>query len=146
MKQRRNRAMTKDDYVSLEVAKKLKEKGYPQEYNVGTICRLQNKANPYYEKTREITESDINNAWCVFNEVYPTLYEAQKWLRKKHNVYVNSLPSESVFGIKNKFTFTIDKLDSKGEWECGWEQEHDNFYTNYEEAFNSGILESLNYI
>ena len=54
--------MEKEDYVSLEVAKMLKEKEYPQEYDVGVVCRLQNKVNHDYENTRAITDSDLENA------------------------------------------------------------------------------------
>ena len=79
-----------ENYVSKELGKLLKEKGYPQEYNVGTVCRLQNKANSLYEKTREIKQSDIDNAWCVFNEIYPILYDAQKWFREKHILHVSA--------------------------------------------------------
>lgn len=81
--------MDKSDYVSLEAAKLLKEKGYPQDCEVGTICRLQNEANRLYENTRAVTQSDLDNAWCVFNEVYPSLYEAQKWLIYERGWFVD---------------------------------------------------------
>lgn len=59
--------MENEDYVSSKLAKLLEKKGYPQEYKVGTICRLNNAAIPYYENTRKITQDDIENYWCVFN-------------------------------------------------------------------------------
>lgn len=130
--------MNKEDYVSLEVAKMLKEKGFDEEceYYIS-----ENTSQIFYKgRLKPFIEEGHNVFPC------PTLYEAQKWLREKQNVYINSLPSENIFGIKNKFTFMIDKLDKNGEWECGWEQENDNFYLTYEEALNAGILEALNYI
>lgn len=131
--------MNKEDYVSLEVAKLLKEKGYPQEYNVGTICRLQNKANPYYKKTREITQSDIDNAWCVFNEIYPTLYEAQKWLRVKKCIVV-----EPTYCYGDYFMYeiiTIPKHDI-----IGLNERIPTKFSNYVQCLNAGILEALKLI
>lgn len=142
MVERQNeRPMNKEDYVSLEVANLLQEKGYPQEYNVGKICRLQNKANSLYEKTREITQSDIDNAWCIFNEVYPTLYEAAKWLRDKHKVYVSSLPTKECG--KTIWYHQITK-DVFSDGIYGTVSDED--FTSYEEALNEGILEALKLI
>lgn len=130
--------MDKEDYVSPEVAKMLKEKGFPQEYNVGTICRLQNKANPYYENTRIIVQSDIDNAWCIFNEVYPSLYEAHKWLRGKGiNVCV---ANEITVKKPVKWFYTIDLIENcDGVFPM-------EYYTSYEEALNNGIERALKLI
>lgn len=129
--------MSKEDYVSLEVAKMLKEKGYPQEYNAGTICRLQNKANQYYEKTRKITQSDIDNAWCIFNEVYPTLYEASKWLRENHDIDV--LPTIRTESPKKDYCCYIYKNAQIIRCKVAY---GDDFY----ECMNDGLLESLKLI
>lgn len=132
--------MGKEDYVSIEVAKLLKGKGYPQEYNVGTLCRLQNKANKYYEKTREITQSDIDNAWCIFNEVYPTLYEAQKWLREKHNIHLDvrcvgySRPLR-----RADYRCEVFAVDNR-------EYSESKIYHRYEDSLNEGILKALEMI
>lgn len=131
--------MNKEDYVSLEVAKLLKEKGFPQIHEVGVICRLENKVNPYYRRTREITQSDIENGWCIFNETYPTLYEAAKWLRNKHNIDI--LIDVVVDSKKDKrigYTFGIyTNLPSV----C-----YSDEYETYEQALNAGILEALKLI
>lgn len=73
----------------------------------------------------------------------PSLYEAQKWLRNQHNLYVNAIPLEIPRSKSENFTFTIDKLDSNDEWDWRWEPEPYNFYATYEEAFSEGILEAL---
>lgn len=122
-----------EDYVSLEVAKMLKEKGYPQDCEVGTICRLQNEANRLYENTRAVTQSDLDNAWCVFNEVYPSLYEAQKWLRNKGihiNVYYGHDGWSPDIFVFTKFYY----VKAIG------------YYDTYEQALNAGILEALKFI
>jgi hypothetical protein len=134
--------MEKEDYVSLEVAKLLKEKGYPQEYNVGTLCRLQNKANQYYEKTRAIAQSDIDNAWCVFNEIYPTLYETQKWIRTNHNIHIE------IGNCGSGYYWSLNKANS-GRFVCDylWNGLNDGgCWDTYEEALNAGILEALKMI
>lgn len=71
--------MTKEDYVSLEVAKLLKEKGFNEE------------CGSAYDKDGNIGVYRISLNW---NEVYswafsrPTLYEAVKWLRNEHDINV----------------------------------------------------------
>lgn len=133
--------MKREDYVSLKVAKMLREKGF-NEY-CGAYYHL-NWDDMTEDECFEVAQNyDFRNKDNGYRVAAPTLYEVQKWLRKKHNIYINSIPSESIWGIKNKFTFMIDKLNSNGEWEWGWEQEHDNFYTTYEESFNEGILIAL---
>lgn len=119
--------MNKEDFVSLEVAKMLKEKGYPQDYNVGVVCRLQNKVNELYERTRMITQSDMENAWCIFNEVYPSIYEAAKWLREKHAIHI---PIE--WDIDG-FCFSTTRIDEEGLFV---ESSYHRYYNTYEEALN----------
>lgn len=139
--------MNKEDYVSERAAKLLKEKGYPQEYNVGTICRLQNKANPYYQDTRKIVQGDLNNAWSIFNEIYPTLYEAAKWLRNEHNLHIDvgMCGDYATDADGNKvadfefWTFDLYYITnfSNHILECCGE------YDTYEEALDNGIIEAL---
>jgi len=81
-----------EQLVSPEVAKLAKEVGYDQSFDIGVTCRLQNVVNKEYEKTRPILESDLENAWCIFNETYPTQSQLQKWLREIHNIEVWANP------------------------------------------------------
>lgn len=131
------------------MAKLLKEKGYPQEYNVGILCRLQNKANPYYENTRAITQGDLENAWCHFNEVYPTLYEAAKWLRNEHQIHISvgmcsDYSTDANGEICDEWTFWAFSTY----YTTSLHHIHDCFgeYDTYEEALNAGILEALKLI
>ena len=70
-----------EDYVSFEVAKLLKEKGFNEK------CRTF-----YNDKTLKITniDSSISNEkpfnLCL---LAPTLQMAFKWLREVHNLYIN---------------------------------------------------------
>ena len=69
--------MNTEDYVSLEVAKLLKEKGYC--WPCGTFYTLEG-----FIKFRSI--ADNFNRLTAYSR--PTLYEAQKWLREIHNIDV----------------------------------------------------------
>ena len=73
--------------ISFEIAKLLKEKGFEQNHEVGIICRIQNTVNKNYEKTRAIKQSDLDNLWSVFNEIYPTIAEVIMWLYEKHRIW-----------------------------------------------------------
>ena len=125
--------MNKEDYVSFEVAKLLKEKGFNEP------CFSQ------YTKTGSIWNCQAPENFNESEGCYsrPSLYEAQKWLRHQHNLYVNAIPLEIPRSKSENFTFTIDKLDSNDEWDWRWEPEPYNFYATYEEAFSEGILEAL---
>ena len=119
--------MNKEDYVSLEVAKLLKEKGYDEDCNilVAEECWSFNKG--------KLTCVDKDREFCPL----PTLYEAQKWLIGKA-IYV----SVDVYG--------------DGQWMptlCEFGREKYNFIPldvsrekTYEEALNAGILEALKLI
>lgn len=131
--------MTKDDYVSIEVAKMLKEKGFNE------ICPA------CYRNEKFMGIVSWNEADMFGGDFYsaPTLYDAQKWLREKHQLHVDvgmsSDYSTDADGIKCDewffwcfglyYTTSLQHL-------CDCEVEFDT----YEEALNAGILESLNYI
>lgn len=123
MAERQNeRPMNKEDYVSIEVAKLLYQKGFKINgnylWNAGTLC--------------------------------PTLYEASKWLRNKHQLHIGvgmcgdySTDADGnkvnewdfwTFDMYYTANFTNHIYNCKGE------------YNTYEEALNAGILEALNLI
>lgn len=118
--------MNKEDYVSLEVAKLLEEKG----------CNL--SSDRCYIGGR-FTESDfIEDCDDVYYSA-PTLYEAQKWLREKYHIAVNIYNVLSTNGVAWKWEINnIEKCKSvidRSESFIGFD--------TYEEALNAGILEAL---
>lgn len=134
--------MTKDDYVSLEVAKKLQEKGYDEP------CL----AYYFHEKLINVTSqfrgSDVNTIYqesrsqMYGNVPAPTLYDAQKWLRDNKNIHVcTDNRADGWFYVlykSNNGTFIRDyNYSGTNDGGC-WD--------TYEEALNAGILEALNYI
>lgn len=124
--------MNKEDYVSLELAKLLKEKGfneyvywcYDMEGNVSSHGKDTNYNNKYF-----ITYSR------------PTLYEAAKWLREVHNIHV---------------MIGVDDLDWWYQlYDCSEDgrMEETNHFSgsvacqkSYEEALNNGIFDALKII
>lgn len=81
--------MTKEDYVSLEVAKMLRKKGFEEichaywwQYKEET--RLEIEDYRFSKIYLEARNSGYDDVWLA-----PTLYEAQKWLRNKHQLHID---------------------------------------------------------
>lgn len=120
--------MNEKDFVSLIVARKLKEKEFDE------YC----KALYINGKWRDIS---CKNTLDMFKGKFyaaPTLYDAQKWLREKHMLHVNAdYDNElrcwfySVLGIDRERN--IDMINTEP-------------YKSYEEALNEGILRALTLI
>ena len=81
-----------EDYVSSEIAKLLKEKGFSE---------LTTKVYPYFEG--KDYRYDIS---C------PTLQMAMKWLREVHNIFICIIPSEVGAGVMD-YTYVLYKIDVK---------------------------------
>lgn len=80
--------MIKEDYVSLEVAKMLQEKGFEEICHVfwwqhNTEVRLETRPFSFTKGWLEARRSLYGDVWLA-----PSLYDLQKWLRVKHNIDV----------------------------------------------------------
>lgn len=127
--------MNKEDYVSLEVAKLLKEKGY-DEY-CEAYYHLYWMGEFTEEESFEISPSkNFKNSNNVYRVGAPTLYEAQKWLRNIHGIYIDILYYNGDYYMYD--ILTIPKHDLIGLSDRPYIQ-----YKSYEEALNAGILEAL---
>lgn len=127
--------MTKEDYVSLEVAKKLMNKGFDEPCD-----KMLNEHEECYEYScytmsrKGFRNSDL----CAYEVAIPTLYDAQKWLREKHNIDVlptireESLPKKDYCCYIYKDAKVVHCKVAYG----------DDFY----ECMNDSLLESINYI
>lgn len=88
-----------EDYVSFEIAKLLKEKGFPQEYdNYHALVYNEEDYEDEYEVQRFVLETKLVRAGTLSS--YPigvpepkcyccTLQMAMKWLREVHSIFVN---------------------------------------------------------
>lgn len=137
--------MNKEDYVSLEVAKLLKEKGF----DYATLY--------YYEKNGKLGMMNLDaqsqmRKHGYMNDIYPrpTLYETAKWLRNKYdiNVAVNAvIPIWFDREPKDSDTLYMPSITHKnvdGKIEMLMLRNLNDF--NYEKAYNNGILEALKLI
>lgn len=135
--------MNKEDYVSLEVAKLLKEKGY-NEY-CAAYYHL-NWENMTEEECFEVAPNhDFRNKDNGYRVGAPTLYEAQKWLRNKYNIHIivetdyNNMYSLKCSNSQDcEMCIELDRLPK--------EDSEIYIYKSYEEALNEGILEALKLI
>lgn len=116
--------MEKKEYISLEVAKLLDEKG----------CHF---SESYYVEW-------INDDLC---NTYPkiTLYDAQKWIRENHNIFLVVLPhynrKHQIVEYEYRISTYFDLLEKPRK--CIKSKE---YYEKYEECLNAGILETLKMI
>lgn len=79
-----------EDYVSFEISKLLKEKGF-NEY-----CFKE-----YYISNRELSNVSIDARYNTTNNRVsaPTLQMAMKWLRIEHNIHIEPIPYATVDGF-----------------------------------------------
>ena len=126
--------MNKEDYVSLEVAKLLKEKGFDKPC---LATRLKNGNLIVYD-----IEQSADNLTRIGDDYYeflcPTLYGAQKWLREK------SLVVEVGYMYGDYYIYDILKIPTHDL--IGFNGRKPIKYCSYEEALNVGILEALKMI
>lgn len=118
--------MNKEDYVSLEVAKLLKEKGFDEN------CMAFYTRYGLFECNSYINTNELKHPT-------PTLYEAQKWLREEKCLHVEiSYYCNNCYGYD---ILTIPRHDL-----IGLADRRSTMYKIYEEALNAGILEALKLI
>lgn len=118
-------------YVSRQLAELAKEKGFEQKHDVGVVCRITNKVNSSFERTRPITESDIENSWCVFNEIYPTIADVVMWLYEEHGIWICADRHYDSFIVKRD-RIPID-FDGKASFH----------YTSPTKAYEAGLEHTL---
>lgn len=127
--------MNKEDYVSLECAKLLREKEF-NEY-CGAYYHL-NWDDMTEEECFEVAPNyDFRNKDNRYRVAAPTLYEAQKWLRGR-GYYVE-------VGIYEKYVwaFVVYGYDDECCLSMVFSEKR---YNTYEEALNAGIIEALKLI
>ena len=132
--------MNKEDYVSLEVAKLLKEKKFKQKCKEKYIVEDKDKSRQEWDDGLMCYKSFYN----TIEYPKPSLYEAQKWIRLRYGIYVYPsvyLPKDN----EESCIYTVDSYKYNNNY---WETFIINTikYETYEEALNAGILEVLKLI
>ena len=120
--------MVKEEYVTFETAKLLKEKGFDEE----CWCYYhKQKLEHYFRKVS-------NKGWTTSGNISsPTQQMACRWLREIHNLCV------APYAAAYRYGFTIDKADTGS----GIGNEYDFYpedeFETWEEACEAGILYCL---
>lgn len=129
--------MNKEDYVSLQVAKLLKEKGFKQ------------KCEKYIVEDRDKSWQEWDDGLMCYKTFYdtieypkPTIYQAAKWLREKHNIHIRISTNYKGMYSYGCFEDFDDEFDMELKTLDLTEKEIYK-YNSYEEALNAGILEAL---
>ena len=114
--------MIEEAYVSFETAKLLKEKGFPQEYDIyHSLVYNEEDYEDEYEVQRMVLETKLVKAGTLSS--YPisvpepkcyccTLQMAMKWLREIHNIHIAIIPCEVGPGVMD-YTYALYKIDAK---------------------------------
>lgn len=132
--------MKQEDYVSFEVAKLLKEKGYnePSKYY---YCKDDNK----FTYSGLILRNSIEIVY-IFECTANPLAEVAKWLREKFCIHVNTFPvydkAYEIVAYKTRITTYEDLLEGKK----GKLLSPPIWFEKYEQALNEGIKEALKLI
>ena len=129
--------MIKEDYVSFEVAKLLKEKGFPQiEQNSGyNVTEMVYSINADKKGVHHLTHRypavyDINNYICA-----PTLQMAMKWLREVRNIFIQV---DYIWSPKALYTYTFDIHNMKNSRSI-FSTPYGESFDSYEEACEAAI-------
>lgn len=141
--------MNKEDYVNLKVAKLLEEKGFNEPCDSRHIVYEDGKYKFERYKTFDI-QKDIGivktKDGCFYDSYpAPTLYEAQKWLRKQGDFVVITPRYSNKYQIIEyeyriiQYTDLVVDKNRKGKLSPV-------VYESYEECLNEGILEALKLI
>ena len=127
----------KEDYVSFEIAKKLKEKGFREEclsyYNkIGRLAK-----NGFTAEDGKYLEYD-NFYACQnhFNALYdaPTIAQVLKWLREVHKIHILI---EYVFSEDTEYSCEVQLI---GSYERYWPN---GVFETYEQSAIAGIEYAL---
>lgn len=125
------------EYVTLEIAELLKEKGF----NEPCECCIDVTGTIYNYFKFGITNSRLSKNWLP----YPTLHQVQKWLREKHNCYVQI----TYEAYKTRVNYLVQVLFYEPNDDDCWSNKSTGKYgdnaefDSFEDALSFGILEAL---
>ena len=125
-----------EDYVSFEIAKLLKEKGFDED------CWCWYEEDGYLRESNDDFGVQSNSDHVVDDDEYncsaPTIQMAMKWLREVHNLHIDIDPSEGDWNP------TVLELE---DWSCVVKPEDEiPIQDSYEQACEAAIkycLENL---
>ena len=99
--------MVKEDYVSFEIAKLLKEKGFDENTSMVYMSYGELRKLDRYDSIRNSNYNDITKNY--FEYTAPTLQMAMKWLREEKHIFIELLVDTM---IKGAFTWRLFEYPS----------------------------------
>ena len=122
--------MNEEDFVTFDVATALKEKGFKGR------CLAYFNGGKF---NKSCFSNDYNNLHYDWLVAAPTLAEASKWLREKHNIHV-----EVTFMWNMKWGYVL--LNTLTHDQIGLIYFNQKECESYEESLDLGLKEALNMI
>ncbi len=126
---KKNKNMIAEDYVSFEIAKLLKEKGFNENTNNQyLVCGI------HYGELGEynITDRSRNPENYI---PAPTIQMAMKWLREVYNVFITISCELFPVSRKVKWLAVVETMDN-----CFCNEDECDEYDTYEEAAEDAIM------
>lgn len=137
--------METTDYCSYELAKKLKERGFDEPCYAQWACEPDGKPVLVGSTALVFSRDDCKGR----NLLAPTLWQAQKWLREKKRMFVNSFPErfDEDTGVKGIYKELLTGMWGYELWDDRNRsnpilEEVDGFHS-YEQALSAGISASI---
>ena len=98
------------DFVSFEIAKKLKEKGFREEClcHYVDVDLVYNIESPIANNQLLFCHNKYDNIWHRDNYDAPTISQVLKWLRKEKKIYL-----ELVIVVDTEYMCDIYKIDER---------------------------------
>lgn len=127
-----------EDFVSFELAKKLKEKGFKCQYPIA----MYNEQGVFHELYTSVGNMQYYD-YDDFDEhdfIAPTISQTLKWLREEKNIVFGIAPMQEMDSDYLGWCVTIYKVDDNG-YGLSWKEEL--YYDTYESAALAGIEWSL---
>jgi len=139
-----------EDYVGFETAKLLKEKGFPQEYDIyNAMVYNEDDYEDEYEIQRMVTETKLVKAGTLSSypasvpepKCYcPTLQMAMKWLREEYNIHISIYIFNRELPVNSVPIYTCDIATEKLSSQEGHLR---GIWKTYEEACEAAIKHCL---
>lgn len=124
--------MIREDYVSLEAAKLLKDKGYKNPCNSSILINGELRIYNIKQNIEDMTS--IGDKYYEF--LCPTLYDAQKWIREEKKLQIEISYMYGDYFIYEILTIPTHNI-------IGFSNKTCTGYKSYEEALIEGIIEAL---
>lgn len=116
-----------EDYVSSDLARALKKRGYP----LVKVVKDNGDKPLFFDLPKDHPDWSNCDAWYK-----PTLYQVQKWLRKEHKVYIMIDRSWSMMDSWNYYIVINNDFDNPV-------QQTSVPNRPYDQALQDGIMEAL---